>query len=101
LGRLPQLGILLLQAAHLFLYVTILFFKVYQENMVLKSGVYGVDDPMKGTLPRRQRSQADFMERISFIAAADLKDDENDGAENQGNDNERATASPEVCHLNT
>jgi hypothetical protein len=100
LGRLPQIGILPLQAAHLFLYVAILFFKVYQEDMVFKNAVYGVDDPMEGTLPRRERSEADIMELISSIAAADLKDDENNSAENQGNDNERATAFPEVHHLN-
>jgi hypothetical protein len=69
--------------------------------MVLKNSAYGVDDPMKGTLPRRERSQADIMELIPSIAAADLKDDENDSAENQGDDNERATASPEVHHLNS
>ena len=58
------------------------------------------DDPMEGTLPRRERPTADIMELIPSIAAADLKNDEDKGAENQGNDNERATASPEVHHLN-
>ena len=58
------------------------------------------DDPMEGTLPRREGSQAYLMELISSIAAADLKNDENKGAENQGKDNERATASPEVQHFN-
>jgi hypothetical protein len=100
LGRLFEIRILLLQAAHLFLELVILFFQVYEDNVLLKNGADRADDPMEGTLPRREGPQAYLMELISSIAAADLKNDENKGAENQGNDNECATASPEVHHLN-
>jgi hypothetical protein len=99
LGRLLEIGILLLQVAHLFLELTILFFQVYQENIVLKNGADRTDDPMKGALPGREGSQAYIMELISAIAAADLKNNEDEGTENHGNNNERTTASPKVYHL--
>jgi hypothetical protein len=99
LGRLLEIGILLLQPAHLFLELAIFFFQVYQENVVLKNGADRTGDPMKGALPGGKGSQAYIMELISAIAAADLKNDEDEGTEHHGKDNERTTASPEVNHL--
>ena len=66
----------------------------------MKNAADRADDPMEGTLPRREGPTANIVELICSITAADLKNHEDKSAENQGNDNERATASPEVHHLN-
>jgi hypothetical protein len=80
--------------------LAILFFKVDQEDIVLKNGTYRVDDPMKGTLRGGYDSQDKVMKEIPSIAATDLKGDEKDSRYNENDNDERATASPEIHHLN-
>jgi hypothetical protein len=55
---------------------------------------------MKGTLRREYDSQDKVMEEITSIATTDLKGDKKDSTYNENENDERATASPEIHHLN-
>jgi len=68
--------------------------------MVLKDGAYGCNGPVNGTLRGSNDSQDEVMKEIASITATDLKGDEKDSAYDKNDDDEVATASPEVHHLN-